>query len=72
MAGTHKKAMHESMRVKLNVQWRLKNVGDVRNLEHLLRRAIGNEKSQPKKRNYVRYYQRSMGVQALTTTSCEW
>lgn len=41
--------MCEVMRVKPNLQWRLQEVGDYRNMKHLQRKSAGNRKSQPKK-----------------------
>lgn len=35
--------------MKLKVDWRLQEGGDVRNMSHLLREATGSEQSQPEK-----------------------
>jgi hypothetical protein len=41
--------MYEIMRVKSKLQQRSQNIGDASSMECLLRKAIGNEWSQPKK-----------------------
>jgi hypothetical protein len=38
--------MHEAVRVKPKLQWRLRDVGNARSVEHLLKKAAGNEQSQ--------------------------
>jgi hypothetical protein len=41
--------MHETVRVKVNLQWRSQRVRDARNMEHLPRKAAGSEHNQPKR-----------------------
>jgi hypothetical protein len=42
------KAMHEDMRMKLKIQWRLQEIGDARSMEHVPRTAVCSEISQPR------------------------
>jgi hypothetical protein len=41
--------MHKSVRVKPQLQWRPQDIGDARNMEHILRKATGIDKSQTKR-----------------------
>jgi hypothetical protein len=41
--------MHKTMGMKPKIQWRSQEVGDVRNVECLLRKVAANEWSQPRK-----------------------
>jgi hypothetical protein len=43
-----KRMIHETVRVKPKMQWRSQEVGDVRNVDHLLRKAVSSEWSQSK------------------------
>lgn len=43
------RVLHVTMKANPKVQWRLQENGDASNMEHLLRKAAGSEKSHPKK-----------------------
>lgn len=44
--GTHERAVYEIVRAKLKVQWRLWEVGDGRNMEHLQRKTPSGKHNQ--------------------------
>lgn len=59
------RAMQEAVRVKPQLQQRPQDVGDDRNMEHLPRKAIGNEWNQPKRS--LRSAGKAIGTGLLTS-----
>jgi hypothetical protein len=47
-AASEGQAIHEAVKVKPKLQWRLQDVRDARDVEHMPRKATGNEQSQSK------------------------
>jgi hypothetical protein len=41
--------MYEDLRVKLKMHWRCQEVGDPKNMEHLLRKGVGSDYNLPKR-----------------------
>lgn len=68
--GVPERAAHEALGRKPKIQWRLQEIRDARNIECLVRKAEGNEQSQPKKKEpWARMSKATQwAVQALRST----
>lgn len=60
--GTCEKAVHETVGMKLQVQWISQEVGDARKLECLLRKAVGHERSQLKRADVMVVISKATGA----------